>query len=166
MAKTKTNKKKSGGSPASRSSKKEKPGKELKVDLSVKGIKEFIKYFESTPIAELTIGDKGKSITARKEVIPKAKKVVTLEKTVAEKADTQEDIYEDSKVIKSKFVGLFKPVKGVAIGKDIEEEQTVANIYSMNIDHEIKADENGTIEKILVEEDDLIEYGQPLFIIS
>ena len=140
---------------------------ELEVDLSAEGIKKFIKYFEATSVAELTIGEKGKRITAKKDVVAKPQAVKIAPQEVGEESvSTDEDSYEESTVVKSTFVGSFKPVKGIAIGKDIEAGETVANVYSMNMDHDIKVDEGGTVEKILVEENDPIEYGQPLIIIG
>ena len=36
----------------------------------------------------------------------------------------------------------------------------------MKMMHEVKAEANGTIQEILIDEGDVVEYAQPLFIIA
>ncbi|MEZ0307179.1 MAG: acetyl-CoA carboxylase biotin carboxyl carrier protein [Ramlibacter sp.] len=74
--------------------------------------------------------------------------------------------------VKSPMVGTFyrssspgaKPF--VEIGSQIKEGETVCIIEAMKILNEIEADKSGTITKILCENGQAVEYGQPLFIIE
>ena len=48
-------------------------------------------------------------------------------------------------------------------GDAVKAGQTVGIVEAMKLMNEIKATKDGVIEKILVENGDLVEYGQPLF---
>jgi acetyl-CoA carboxylase biotin carboxyl carrier protein len=75
-------------------------------------------------------------------------------------------------VVKSPMVGTFyrssspgaKPF--VEIGTSVKEGETVCIIEAMKILNEIETDKSGTITKILCENGQAVEYGQPLFVIE
>ena len=75
-------------------------------------------------------------------------------------------------IVKSPMVGTFyrssspgaKPF--VEIGTPVKEGETVCIIEAMKILNEIEADKSGTITKILCENGQAVEYGQPLFVIE
>ncbi len=75
-------------------------------------------------------------------------------------------------VVKSPMVGTFyrsaspgsKPF--AEIGAPIKEGEPICIIEAMKIMNEIEADMSGTIGKILVENGQAVEYGQPLFIVE
>lgn len=75
-------------------------------------------------------------------------------------------------IIKSPMVGTFyrsaspgaKPF--VDVGTSIKEGDTVCIVEAMKILNEIDADKAGTIKRILVENGQPVEYGQPLFVIE
>ncbi len=74
--------------------------------------------------------------------------------------------------VKSPMVGTFyrsaspgaKPF--VEIGSVVKEGETICIIEAMKILNEIEADKSGTISKILCENGQAVEYGQPLFMIE
>ena len=78
----------------------------------------------------------------------------------------------EGKVIKSPMVGTFyrsanpgsKPF--AEIGAAIKEGDPICIVEAMKIMNEIEADISGTVSKILVENGQAVEYGQPLFIIE
>lgn len=75
-------------------------------------------------------------------------------------------------VVKSPMVGTFyrssspgaKPF--VEVGSQVKEGETVCIIEAMKILNEIEADKSGTVTRILGENGQAVEYGQPLFIIE
>jgi len=75
-------------------------------------------------------------------------------------------------VVKSPMVGTFyrasspgaKPF--VELGGQVTEGETICIIEAMKILNEIEADKSGTITRILGENGQAVEYGQPLFIIE
>jgi len=79
---------------------------------------------------------------------------------------------EEGHVVKSPMVGTFyrSPSPGapafVEIGQSISEGQTLCIIEAMKLLNEIESDVSGTVKRILVENGQPIEYGQPLFVIA
>ena len=75
-------------------------------------------------------------------------------------------------VVKSPMVGTFyrsaspgsKPF--AEVGAPIKEGEPICIIEAMKIMNEIEADMSGTVTKILVENGQAVEYGQPLFIVE
>ena len=75
-------------------------------------------------------------------------------------------------IVKSPMVGTFyrssspgaKPF--VEVGSQVKEGETVCIIEAMKILNEIETDKSGTITKILCENGQAVEYGQPLFVIE
>ena len=75
-------------------------------------------------------------------------------------------------VVKSPMVGTFyrssspgaKPF--VEVGSQVKEGETVCIIEAMKILNEIEADKSGTVTRILGENGQAVEYGQPLFVIE
>lgn len=74
--------------------------------------------------------------------------------------------------VKSPMVGTFyrasspgaKPF--VELGSVIKEGETICIIEAMKILNEIEADKSGTVTRILGENGQAVEYGQPLFVIE
>ena len=79
---------------------------------------------------------------------------------------------ETGHIVKSPMVGTFyrasspnaKPFADV--GQQVKEGEAICIIEAMKIMNEIEADKSGTITKILAENGQAIEFGQPLFVIE
>ena len=75
-------------------------------------------------------------------------------------------------VVKSPMVGTFYRSASpgakafVEVGSSIKQGDTVCIIEAMKILNEIEADKSGTVTKILCDNGQAVEYGQPLFIIE
>ena len=74
--------------------------------------------------------------------------------------------------VKSPMVGTFYRSASpgakafVEVGSVIREGETICIIEAMKILNEIEADKSGTVTKILAENGQAVEYGQPLFLIE
>jgi acetyl-CoA carboxylase biotin carboxyl carrier protein len=75
-------------------------------------------------------------------------------------------------IVKSPMVGTFYRAASpgtkvfVEIGQSVTAGDTLCIIEAMKILNQIEADKSGTISKILVDNAEPVEYGQPLFIIE
>jgi acetyl-CoA carboxylase biotin carboxyl carrier protein len=75
-------------------------------------------------------------------------------------------------VVKSPMVGTFyrSSAPGAAafvdVGSTVKEGDTLCIIEAMKLLNEIDADASGTITKILVENGQPVEFGQPLFVLG
>ena len=78
---------------------------------------------------------------------------------------------EDVHLVKSPIVGTFyeAPSPGaepfVEVGDQVEVGQTLCIVEAMKLMNEIESDLNGEVMRILVENGQPVEYGQPLFAI-
>ncbi len=86
-----------------------------------------------------------------------------------------EDVVEEEDkyhVIKSPLVGTFyrSPSPGappfVDVGDVVSPGQVLCIIEALKVMNEIESDVKGRVEKILVENGETVEYGQPLFLID
>ncbi len=81
-------------------------------------------------------------------------------------------VVETSHAVKSPMVGTFyrsaspgaKPF--VEVGDVVKEGETICIIEAMKILNEIEVDKSGTVSKILCQNGQAVEYGQPLFLID
>lgn len=79
---------------------------------------------------------------------------------------------ETGHIVKSPMVGTFyrasspnaKPFADV--GQQVKEGEAICIIEAMKIMNEIEADKSGTITKVLCENGQAVEFGQPLFVIE
>ncbi|MDD2545080.1 MAG: acetyl-CoA carboxylase biotin carboxyl carrier protein [Burkholderiaceae bacterium] len=75
-------------------------------------------------------------------------------------------------VVKSPMVGTFYRASSpgakafVEVGSQVKEGETICIIEAMKILNEIEADKTGTVARILGENGQAVEYGQPLFVIE
>ena len=79
---------------------------------------------------------------------------------------------ETGHVVKSPMVGTFYRSSSpnakafVEVGQQVKEGEPICIIEAMKIMNEIEADHSGTISKILVDNGQAVEFGQPLFVIE
>lgn len=89
-------------------------------------------------------------------------KVETIEKK-------QEEKVEDGKVVKSPMVGTFyssnspKEEPFVKVGDKVKKGQVLCIVEAMKLMNEIESEFDGEIAEICANNEDMVEYGMPLF---
>ena len=91
--------------------------------------------------------------------------------TVVPAQQEPEQIAEEKggNVIKSPLVGTFYAAPSedaqpfVKVGDTVKKGQTLAIVEAMKLMNEIESEFDGVVTEILVENEDNVEYGQPLF---
>lgn len=79
---------------------------------------------------------------------------------------------EQGNIVKSPLVGIFYSAPSpddepfVSEGTAVKKGQTLGIIEAMKLMNEIESDYEGTVKKILVENGQMVEFGQPLFVIG
>ena len=78
----------------------------------------------------------------------------------------------EGNVIKSPMVGTFYRSSSpggtpfIDVGSQVKEGEVICIVEAMKILNEIEADKSGTVTRILGENGQAVEYGQPLFVIE
>ena len=91
--------------------------------------------------------------------------------TAAPAQQEPEQIAEEKggNVVKSPLVGTFYAAPSedaqpfVTVGDTVKKGQTLAIVEAMKLMNEIESEFDGVVTEILVENEDNVEYGQPLF---
>ena len=145
--------------------------------MDIRKIKKLIEIIEESGIAELEIKEGEESIRInRYSTAPvtyaqaPVAAAVPAAAVAAPVASSEEKI--TGHVVKSPMVGTFyrsaSPGTKVFtdVGQSVQVGDTLCIIEAMKILNQIEADKSGTVTKILVENAQPVEYGQPLFIIE
>lgn len=142
--------------------------------MDIKNIKELIEMIEESDIAELEIkeGEESIRITRYSSIpAPVAYAPAPAAPVAATPVCATEEVIHGH-IVKSPMVGTFyrsatPGSKAFAeIGQAVQTGETLCIIEAMKILNQIEADASGVISKILVENAEPVEYGQPLFIIE
>ena len=86
------------------------------------------------------------------------------------KVDSAEEL--DGFVVKSPMVGIFYRSASpggtpfVELGTSVNSGDTLCIVEAMKLLNEIESEQSGTVKKILVENGQPVEFGQPLFVIG
>ena len=141
---------------------------EIEADgISIKMKKEEVQV-KNMPVADNKIEEKVK-------YIDKAIDEVSLEQVVVEKkVEVKEDpkVIENTIAIKSPIVGTFynspspEEAPFVSVGSKVKKGDVLCIIEAMKLMNEIEAEDNYEVVEVLVGNQDMVEYGQPLFTVK
>ncbi|WP_261129392.1 acetyl-CoA carboxylase biotin carboxyl carrier protein [Bacillus sp. Marseille-Q3570] len=164
--------------------------------LKIQEIRELIKLIDQSSINEFEYEEEGAKITLKKggteqpvvQQAPQAAPAAPAQEAapqpnpqaVEEKADTKNETeapvkeVDDGSLhkIESPMVGTFYASPSpdedsyVKEGDKVSNDSIVCIIEAMKLFNEIEAEVNGEIVEILVENGQLVEYGQPLFLVK
>jgi len=127
-------------------------------------VEKLVKLLNDANLSHLEIDDKQGHIVLEKNITVEPSQTVMpdLSSQISESSET-------TKTIKAPFVGTFntseQPDKASLVqpGDKIKVGQSVGIIEAMKMMNEVKFDQSGTIDKILVTNGDAVEYDQSLF---
>lgn len=154
--------------------------------MNFKEIKELIEILDQSNLTEINIEDnKGSVVNLKKEketeiITPQvaqqpaqqiAQPQAAPQPQVSADAgnDTQESASDNYETINAPMVGTFykspSPEEDayVQVGDKVSNNSTVCILEAMKLFNEIQAETSGEIVEILVEDGQMVEYGQPLF---
>ena len=104
--------------------------------------------------------------TTTEATVPATTANVATDTVTTKNADVEKENY---KIVKSNMVGTFyaSPAPGkppyVSVGDKVKKGQVLCVIEAMKLMNEIESEFDGEIAEICVKNEDVIEYGQPLF---
>ena len=143
-----------------------------KKNIDPKPIKDLAKILEDLNLTEVSYSDGDFSVS-----VAKGARLQTVDKDTSiqnnsEIKVTEDDYKNDPRVIKSPMVGTvyLQPEPGankfVNIGDSVKSGQTILIVEAMKTMNPIESSLQGKVIKILVENEQAVEFGQPLMLIG
>ena len=154
--------------------------------MDIRKVKKLIEMLEESEIAEIEIheGEESVRISRQSSIagtpvqsvvqVPGAEatgKGRTLQETQTGVGTPAADAELEGHVVSSPMVGIFyeAPSPGkppfVELGSEIKKGDIICIIEAMKIMNQVEADVSGVIARIMVENGDPVEYGQPLYLV-
>lgn len=146
--------------------------------MDIRKVKKLIEMLEASEIDEIEIQEGEESVRiSRSRAAPEPAPAVVrsvepprppAEVPATELADATEP---EENIVKAPMVGIFYESQApgkpsfVELGQAVKEGDVLCIIEAMKIMNQVEAERGGVISKIMVENGDPVEYGQPLFII-
>lgn len=143
--------------------------------LDIDKIRQLVDMMVTNDLVEIALRDGDVEVKMRRPnaAAGDGAAIVTMPAKVApvagESEPSPEEETEELAEIKSPMVGTFYAASDpetpsfVQVGTPVHADTVVCIVEAMKVFNEIKAEVDGTIERILVKNGQSIEYGQPLF---
>ncbi|KAA1040123.1 acetyl-CoA carboxylase biotin carboxyl carrier protein [Macrococcus equipercicus] len=138
-------------------------------------LKELIDLLDQSSLTMIEVEEDNHKIKLKKETIVQVAQtapvqaVPQVQAPAAEVERPQEEPAAEGRTINAPMVGTFykspTPESGayVKVGDQVSAESVVCILEAMKLFNEIQAELSGEIVEILVEDGQMVEYGQPLF---
>ncbi|MEQ1528859.1 MAG: acetyl-CoA carboxylase biotin carboxyl carrier protein [Methylococcales bacterium] len=136
--------------------------------MDIRKIKKLIEIIEESDIAELEIKEGEESIRINRYSSAAPAAVTYTSAPVAASAPAPTAGAPAAAPMVGSFYRSASPGSKsfVEVGQSVQVGDTLCIIEAMKILNQIEADKSGTVTKVLVENAEPVEYGQPLFIIE
>ena len=139
-------------------------------------IRQLIELLKETDITELQLEREGAKLKIKREKYLSSFEALShpQKQGAAAPGETRAEITEESKLvtITSPIVGIFHRSPSpeaspfVEVGNTVKKGQALCIVEAMKLMNEIESDTDGIISKILVDNGQPVEYGEPLFLIE
>ncbi len=146
-----------------------------KKNIDTKPIKDLAKLLDELNLTEISYSDKEFSVSVSKSInvnsLPQSN-VSSSSKDPGVDDNTNNDYQNDPRAIKSPMVGTvyLQPEPGankfINVGDDVKSGQTLLIIEAMKTMNPIESSLQGKVTKILVENEQAVEFGQPLVLVE
>jgi acetyl-CoA carboxylase biotin carboxyl carrier protein len=141
-------------------------------------IRELIELLKETDVTELQVEREGTKLKIRREKYLSSFDAFRAVKQPAASSDAAKTLREEAAeekqlaTITSPIVGIFHRAPSpesqpfVEVGSMIKKGQVLCIVEAMKLMNEIESDTDGMVSKILIENGQPVEYGEPLFLIE
>ena len=145
-----------------------------KKNIDTKPIKDLAKLLDELNLTEISYSDKEFSVSVSKSInnnaLPQSNTSSSKDPGVDDNSNN--DYQNDPRAIKSPMVGTvyLQPEPGankfINVGDDVKSGQTLLIIEAMKTMNPIESSLQGKVTKILVENEQAVEFGQPLVLVE
>ena len=143
-----------------------------KKKIDVKPIEDLAKILDDLNLTEISYSDGDFSVSVSKAVVAQTMSPTPTQNKDEQVENTETDYKNDPRAIKSPMVGTvyLQPEPGankfVDVGNQIKSGQTLLIIEAMKTMNPIESSLQGKVLKVLVENEQAVEFGQPLMLIG
>ena len=143
-----------------------------KKKIDVKPIEDLAKILDDLNLTEISYSDGDFSVSVSKATIAQTMSPTSTQNKNEQVENLETDYKNDPRAIKSPMVGTvyLQPEPGankfVDIGTQIKSGQTLLIIEAMKTMNPIESSLQGKVLKVLVENEQAVEFGQPLMLIG
>lgn len=148
--------------------------------MDIRKVKKLIEMLEESKVSEIEIHEGEESVRISRhsstpdhiQTVVQVPAAASVSTPAVEAVRTAAQAVEDEgHVIKAPMVGIYygspapdKPAF-TEVGKEVKKGDILCIIEAMKIMNQIEADVSGVVSRIMVENGNPVEYGQPLFVI-
>ena len=155
--------------------------------MDIRKVKKLIEMLEESKIDEIEIHEGEESVRISRNSTPATPVPTTVHipdthpskdqgdstqsMEVASSADAIEEMEPEENIVRAPMVGIFyeAPTPGkpsfVELGQTVKKGDVLCIIEAMKIMNQVESEISGVVSKIMVENGEPVEYGQPLFVI-
>jgi acetyl-CoA carboxylase biotin carboxyl carrier protein len=140
--------------------------------IDAKPIKDLAKILDDLNLTEISYSDGDFSVSVSKAAVSQTIASSPIQSQTEQVENVEADFKNDPRAIKSPMVGTvyLQPEPGankfVDIGSQIKSGQTLLIIEAMKTMNPIESSLQGKVLKVLVENEQAVEFGQPLMLIG
>jgi acetyl-CoA carboxylase biotin carboxyl carrier protein len=142
--------------------------------MEIEDLKELIDLLRETDITELQLEKDGTKVRIKRE-----RMLSPMEIQVQRFSSLQEKVAPETAEEETRLITITSPIVGtfyrapspeatpfVELGSRVKKGQVLCIVEAMKLMNEIESEIDGTVIKILVENSQPVEYGEPLFLIE
>jgi acetyl-CoA carboxylase biotin carboxyl carrier protein len=142
--------------------------------MELEDLKELIEFLKETDITELQLEKDGIKVKIKRE-----KLLSSIEMPVHKSVGLQEKIVLETEEETQRLITVTSPIVGtfyrspspeaepfVEVGSNVNKGQVLCIVEAMKLMNEIESEVDGVVVKVLVENGQPVEYGEPLFLIE
>jgi acetyl-CoA carboxylase biotin carboxyl carrier protein len=142
--------------------------------MELEDLKELIEFLKETDITELQLEKDGIKVKIKRE-----KLLSSIEMPVHTSVGLQEKIVLETEEETQRLITVTSPIVGtfyrspspeaepfVEVGSNVNKGQVLCIVEAMKLMNEIESEVDGVVVKVLVENGQPVEYGEPLFLIE
>ncbi|MCJ8272986.1 MAG: acetyl-CoA carboxylase biotin carboxyl carrier protein [Psychrosphaera sp.] len=149
--------------------------------MDIRKIKKLIELVEESGITELEISEGEESVRISRNSPAGAMQMMPMQAPMAAPMvaapaaapqDADDDAAISGHIVRSPMVGSFYRSSApgakafVEIGSSVKVGETLCIIEAMKMMNQIESDKAGVVKQILVENEDAVEFDQPMFVIE
>lgn len=144
--------------------------------MELEKIIELMKAFDQSSLSSFQLEQEGTTISmesnrgAKEVVYAPCNTTTNVQMEQVTIPSTNQEVIEGN-TVKAPLVGTFYNASSpeeeafVKVGDTVKKGQTLGIVEAMKLMNEIESEFDGVVEQVLVSNEDMVEYGQPLFVI-